>query len=83
MDDMTPLGILISQQPNAIHYNDAIMGAMAARNTSLTIVYSSDYSDADKKASMLRVTGLCMGNSLVTGEFHAQRANNAENVSIW
>ena len=30
----------------------------------------------------LRVTGLCGGNSLVTGEFPAQRASNAENVSI-
>ena len=31
----------------------------------------------------LRVTGLCEGNSPVTGEFPAQRASNAENVSIW
>ena len=35
------------------------------------------------KASKLRVTGLCVGNSQVTGEFPAQMANNAENVSIW
>ena len=35
------------------------------------------------KASKLRVTGLCEGNSPVTGEFPAQRASNAENVSIW
>ena len=33
--------------------------------------------------SKLRVTGLCAGNSPVTGEFSAQRASNAENVSIW
>ena len=32
---------------------------------------------------MLRVTGLCAGNSPVTGEFPAQMASNAENVSIW
>ena len=31
----------------------------------------------------LRVTGLCVGNAPVTGEFPAQMANNAENVSIW
>ena len=31
----------------------------------------------------LRVTGLCVGNSPETGEFPAQRASNAENVSIW
>ena len=30
-----------------------------------------------------RVTGLCVVNSPVTGEFPAQRASNAENVSIW
>ena len=36
-----------------------------------------------KKTSKLRVTGLCEGNSPVTGEFPAQRASNAENVSIW
>ena len=36
-----------------------------------------------KKAPKLRVTGLCVGNSPVTGEFPAQRSNNAENVSIW
>ena len=36
-----------------------------------------------KKASKLRVTGLCAGNSPWTDEFPAQMASNAENVSIW
>ena len=36
-----------------------------------------------KKTSKLRVTGLCAGNSPGTGEFSAQMASNAENVSIW
>ena len=36
-----------------------------------------------KKTSMLRVIGLCVGNSPGTGEFPAQMASNAENVSIW
>ena len=36
-----------------------------------------------KKQPKLRVTVLCEGNSPVTGEFPAQRASNAENVSIW
>ena len=35
-----------------------------------------------KKTSKLRVTGLCAGNSPVTGKFPAQRASNAENISI-
>ena len=60
------------------------MGAMASQITSLTIVYSTVYSGADKKnPSKLRVTGLCAGNSPGTGEFPAQMASNAENVSIW
>ena len=36
-----------------------------------------------KETSKLRVTGPRAGNSPVTGAFHAQRASNAENVSIW
>ena len=36
-----------------------------------------------KKTSKLRVTDLCAGNSAGTGEFPAQIASNAENVSIW
>ena len=36
-----------------------------------------------KKASKLRITGICEGNSPVTGEFPAQMTSNAENVSIF
>ena len=36
-----------------------------------------------KKTSKLRVTDLCAGKSPGTGEFPAQMASNAENVSIW
>ena len=53
-------------------YSDVIMGTMASQITSPIIVYSK-----------LRVTGLCAGNSPVTGEFPAQMASNAENISIW
>ena len=35
-----------------------------------------------KETSKLRITGLCGWNSPMTGEFPAQRASNAENVSI-
>ena len=59
------------------------MGAIASQITILTIVYLTVYSSVDKKKSKLRVTGLCAGNSQVTGEFPAQLASNAENVSIW
>ena len=60
--------------------HDAIMSTMASQITSLTIVYSTVYS---RRRSKLRATGLCERNSPVTGEFPAQRASNAENVSIW
>ena len=36
-----------------------------------------------KETSKLRVTDLCVGNSPVSGEFHAQWASDAENASIW
>ena len=35
------------------------------------------------KTAKFRVTGLCAGNSPGTGEYPAQMASNAENVSIW
>ena len=38
---------------------------------------------SSKKTSKLRVIGLCVGNSPVIGEFPAQMASKAENVSIW
>ena len=58
------------------HYNDFIMGAMASQITSLAIVYSTVY--LKKKTSKLCVTGLCEGNSPVTGGIPTQRASNAK-----
>ena len=60
------------------------MGAIASEIISLTIVYSIVYfKHRWRKTSKLRVTGICVGNSPVTGEFPAQMASNAENASIW
>ena len=60
------------------------MSTMSSQITSLTRVYSTVYSiRKSKETSKLRVTGLCARNSPVTGEFPAQMASNAENVSIW
>ena len=75
---------MVSAMLSKGYYNDAIMSATASQITSLVIVYSTMYSrNWSKKTSKLRLTGLCVGNSLVTGEFPAQMASNAENVSIW
>ena len=67
------------------HYDDVIMRAMASQITSLTVVYSIVYSGADKKKKNIKAPRhwpLC-GEFTGTGEFPAQRASNAENVSIW
>ena len=48
---------------NAIHYTDVIMGTIASQITSLTIVYSTVYSNADQRkhqssASLAFVRGI-------------------------
>ena len=57
------------------------MSTMVSQITSLMIVCSAIYSmGRSKKTSKLHVTGLCEGNSPLTGEFPAQRASNAEKM---
>ena len=58
------------------------MRVKAFQITSLTIVYSTIYSDADQRKHQSS-TSLAFGKSPLTGEFPAQMASNAENVSIW
>ena len=65
------------------HYSDILMGTMASQITSLTIVYSTVYSDADQRKPQSSASLAFAGNSPGTGEFSAQRVSNAENVSIW
>ena len=55
------------------------MGAMAPRDCLLDRLFRR----RSKKTSKLRVTGLCVENSPVTGEFPTQMDSYAENVSIW
>ena len=60
------------------------MGAIASQITSLTIVYSTVYSDADERKHQSSVSlAFVRGILPETGEFPAQMASNAENVSIW
>ena len=56
----------INSLPPGVHYGDVIMGAIASQITSLTIVYSTVYSDADQRkhqssASLAFVRGLHRG----------------------
>ena len=50
------------------------MGVMVSQITNLTIVYSIVHSGTDQRKHQ---------SSPVIGEFPAQMASNAENVSIW
>ena len=69
---------------NNSHYIDVIMTTMASQITSLTVVYLNVYSDTEIKENTKapRHWPLC-GEFTGTGEFPAQRASYAENVSIW
>ena len=58
------------------------MGAIASQITSLTIVYSNINSDADQRKHQSSASLAFVRESPVTGEFPAQMASNAENVSI-
>ena len=60
-----------------IHYGDVIMD-ISSQITSLTIVYSTVYSDADQRKHQSS-TSL----AFVRGIHRSQMASNAENVSIW
>ena len=57
------------------------MSAMAFQITSLTIVYSTVYSGADKKNIKAPRHWSLWGE--VTGEFTTQRASNTANIFIW
>ena len=59
------------------------MSAMASQITSPTLFTQRFIQAQIKETSTLCVIGLCEGNSPVTGEFPAQKASNAENVSVW
>ena len=65
------------------HYGDVIMGAMASQITGVSMFAQPFFGCRSKKTSKPCDTGLCEGNSPVTGEFPSQKASNAENVSIW
>ena len=45
----TRLDLVLEELINLEHYSDVIIGAMTARITSLTIVYSTVYSGADQR----------------------------------
>ena len=54
-----------------------------SNHRSINCLLSRFFRRRSNKTPKLLVTGLCEGNSPVTGEFPAQKASNVENVSIW
>ena len=77
--------IFIEDQSNymlPLHYSDVITSAMASQVTSLTIVYSTVYSDTDERKHQSSVS-LAFVRGSHRWPLTAQRASNAENVSIW
>ena len=59
------------------------MTTIASEITSLTVVYSTVYSDADQGKHQSSASLAFVGEFTGTGELPAQRASYAENVSIW
>ena len=59
------------------------MTTVASKITSLTIVYSIVYSGADQRKHQSSASLAFVRKFIGTGEYPAQRASYAENVSIW
>ena len=79
--------LLINGQENVLHdiialyhYSDIIISASNHWRLDGFLNYLLGH--RSKKTSKLGVTGLCEGNSQVTGEFPSQRTSNAEKFSI-
>ena len=63
-----------------VHYDDCHNGRDSVSNHQpYDCLLNHLFRRWSKKTSKLRIPGLCVG----TGEFPAQMASNAENVSIW
>ena len=81
----TPCSALHERKHQSTYYTDVIMTTMASQITSLMVVYSTVYSEADQRkpqsSASLAFVGEFTGTG--TGEFPTQRASYAENVSIW
>ena len=72
--------VYINELSSKTPYCDVKMGTIASQITSLTIVYSTVYSGADQWKHQ---SSASLAFVWVPGEFPAQIASNAENVSIW
>ena len=83
---------LYKEAPTLRHYDEFISLSLRWRHSDHAGVSNHQphgcllnrlFGRKSKKTLKLRVTGLCAGNSPGTGEFPAQMASYAENISIW
>ena len=65
------------------HYSDVIMRAIASQMTHVSMVYSTFVRAHIKENLKAPCHWLCGGISPMAGESPAQRASNAQNISIW
>ena len=79
---LTPI---YARVPGNAHYSDIIMSVRddVSNHQPHDCLLNRLFRHRSQKTLKIRVIGLCEGNSPATGEFPAQRASNAENVSIW
>ena len=66
-----------------LHYSDVTMARWRLTLPASLLFTEKFVRRRSNKTSKIRVTGLRVLNSPVTGEFPAQMASNAENISIW
>ena len=79
---MIKLHITIIHRSKTLQWRHNERGSVS-NHQSLKCLLNCRFRRRSKKTSKIRVTGFCVGNSPVTGEFPAQKTSNAENVSIW
>ena len=87
----TPFSIPIKKSPIIItishyilfQYDDVIMSAMASQIAGVSVVCSTVSLGAGQRKIKAPRHWPLWGDSPVIGEFPAQKASNAENISIW
>ena len=75
-------GMHVDEISNTLHWRHNELDSVSNHHSHHCLL-NRLFGRRSKKTSKLRVTGLCAGNSPGTGEFPAQMASYAENVSIW
>ena len=81
-NNLQQAGLMIHRRRCSLHWRHNGHDSVA-NHQSRDCLLNRLFRRISKKSSKFCITGLCAGNSPGTGEFPAQIASNAENVSIW